>query len=100
MALAFDNLAGEQRVEGRLAFARINLAETPDIGEKYGINAVPAYMVLVDGKKPAESQEEFTLRRADPMALRHMASSWGRWRGGLLFKVLPNVTCPVFKTDS
>lgn len=85
MAPAFDNLAGEQRVEGRLAFARINLAETPDIGENYGINALPAYMVLVDGKKPAESQEEFTLRRADPMALRHMASSLGEMARGAAF---------------
>lgn len=85
MAPAFDNLAGEQRVEGRLAFARVNLAETPDIGENYGINALPAYMVLVDGKKPAEFQEEFTLRRADPMALRHMASSLGEMARGAAF---------------
>lgn len=78
MAPVFGHLTDEQRFNGRLRCARINLDEAPDIGENYGIkiDALPAYMVLVDGKQPVESREgEFMLRAADQRALRDLTSS-------------------------
>lgn len=80
MASAFYNLAGEERVEGRLEFARIDLTETPDIAENYGIHA-PEYVVLVDGKRPAEPQEyplqQFSSAWEDSIALTLLVQALG-----------------------
>jgi thioredoxin 1 len=46
----FANLSKTHGVPDALAFCKVNVDNTPDIAQKYGITAMPSFLFLVDGK--------------------------------------------------
>lgn len=80
IAPVFHDLASKHHVEGRLAFAKMDVDMVPDVAEGFGINAMPTFMVLVDGKPAGDEVQakvRTMLKGADPRALEAMAGSLG-----------------------
>lgn len=48
----FEELAKEY--EGKAVFGKLNIFESPDIGEKYGIKGIPVIKVFCDGSEITE----------------------------------------------
>ncbi|KAK1831496.1 thioredoxin-like protein [Podospora conica] len=46
----FATLARRHGVEGRLAFAKVDVDELSEVSQGFGITAMPSFLVLVDGK--------------------------------------------------
>ena len=47
IAPAFDKIAEQQ--EDKLVFAKVNVDETPEIAEKYGIDTIPTLLLFKNG---------------------------------------------------
>ncbi len=47
IAPAFEELAGTFK---NFTFLKVNVDESPDLTELYGVNAMPTFLFLVDGK--------------------------------------------------
>lgn len=80
IAPVFHDLAGKHHVEGRLAFAKMDVDVVPDVAESFGINTMPTFVVLVDGKPAGDEVQarvRTMLKGADPRALEAMAGSLG-----------------------
>lgn len=48
IAPAFDKIAAQQ--ENKLIFAKINIDETPEIAEEYGIDTIPTLLLFKHGE--------------------------------------------------
>lgn len=46
----FDDLAKKHGIEGRLAFAKVDVDEAEDVRKQFNIEALPTFMALVHGK--------------------------------------------------
>lgn len=46
----FSKIAATNTVPGKLAFAKVDLEETPDIPERYDVSSIPAFLIFVDGE--------------------------------------------------
>lgn len=73
----YGNLAKNHSVPGYLAFAKIDVEELPDITKKYGITAMPSFLVLENGE-PSEvdvgAAKVGLIRGADPKGLTALAA--------------------------
>lgn len=78
IAPVFQNLADRHGIDGRLAFAKVDVDEVPEVAQRFGIKAMPTFMILVDGN-PVGPEEDIGVRAmlkgADPAALMGMAQS-------------------------
>ncbi|MFQ5970123.1 MAG: thioredoxin family protein [Nitrososphaerales archaeon] len=52
LAPLFEELAKEY--EGKALFAKLNIYESPDIADKYGIKQIPVIKIFCDGKEISE----------------------------------------------
>ncbi|KAK3898592.1 thioredoxin-like protein [Staphylotrichum tortipilum] len=50
IAPLFSKLAGQHARPGALAFAKVDVDDATDIAEKFGVTAMPTFLVLVDGE--------------------------------------------------
>ncbi|KAK3339937.1 thioredoxin-like protein [Lasiosphaeria hispida] len=50
IAPMYAQLAKKHSVPGRLAFAKVDVDEMPDTAQKYGITAMPSFLILTDGE--------------------------------------------------
>jgi thioredoxin 1 len=50
IAPVFSKLADEHAVHGKLAFVKVNVDHVKDVAKKYGITAMPTFLVFEDGK--------------------------------------------------
>lgn len=66
IAPVFQQLAQSHSVEGKLAFAKVNVDHIGELAMRYGITAMPTFIMLKNGR-PAN-----TIRGANPPALRAM----------------------------
>lgn len=49
MAPVFENLSGEY--EGKLKFCKLNTDEYPELSSEFGIQGIPALVIISDGKE-------------------------------------------------
>ncbi|KAK0704581.1 thioredoxin-like protein [Lasiosphaeris hirsuta] len=50
IAPMYAQLSKKHSVPNGLAFAKVDVDETPDIAQEYGVTAMPSFVILVDGK--------------------------------------------------
>jgi thioredoxin len=48
IAPSIDKLA--QEFDGRVKFARLNIDDNPDVGQRYGVRSIPTLMIFRKGK--------------------------------------------------
>ncbi len=53
LAPVFEELSEEY--EGKIVFAKLNIYESPEIADKYGVKGIPAIKVFCDGTEITES---------------------------------------------
>lgn len=64
IAPTFASLAGQHALAGKLAFVKVDVDAHPDIAQKYGVSAMPTFLVLRNGAV------KDTIRGANPAALK------------------------------
>ncbi|KAJ4367872.1 hypothetical protein N0V86_009711 [Didymella sp. IMI 355093] len=50
IAPVFSKLADDHAVSGQLGFAKVNVDHVKDVAKKYGITAMPTFLLFEDGK--------------------------------------------------
>ncbi|KAM7218347.1 Thioredoxin-like fold [Rhypophila decipiens] len=90
----FGKLAASNTIPGKLAFAKVDLEETPDIPERYEVASIPAFLIFSGGelkpldlggkvKGPAvQTTEDGKVKRivgADPRNLMALAGELAKW---------------------
>jgi thioredoxin 1 len=51
IAPVFGKLADEHAVDGKLAFAKVNVDHVKDVAAKYGVRAMPTFLMFEDGER-------------------------------------------------
>ena len=82
IAPVFSKFADDHAVQGRLAFAKVNVDHVKGVAQKYGITAMPTFLFFEDGKpttikierKGAEESIE-QVRGADVALLRNVVQT-------------------------
>jgi len=85
IAPVFSQLADAHAVDGALAFAKVNVDHVPDIAGRYGVRAMPTFLVLRRGAVHAVSvrrgegtvQEVREVRGADVALLKGVVKALG-----------------------
>ena len=77
IAPVFSKLADEHAVQGKLGFAKVNVDHVKDVAKKYGITAMPTFLIFEDGKptqlkvqKKGVEEEVAMIRGADVVLLK------------------------------
>jgi thioredoxin 1 len=66
IAPMFSNLASQKSIPGNLVFAKINVDNSPDISQKYGITAMPTFLFF---EKGTPYSGRAMIRGADPRGI-------------------------------
>lgn len=82
IAPIFSKLADEHAVPGKLGFGKVNVDHVKDVAKKYGITAMPTFLVFEDGlptkvgvAKKGIEQEVEQVRGADVVLLRGLVQA-------------------------
>ena len=77
IAPVFSKLADEHAVQGQLGLANVNVDHVKDVAKKYGITAMPTFLIFEDGKptqlkvqKKGVEEEVAMIRGADVVLLK------------------------------
>lgn len=84
IAPIFSKLADEHAVPGQLGFAKVNVDHVKEVAQRYGISAMPTFLIFKDGKpmevavrKRGMTEEEMVgkVLGADAMLLRSVVQA-------------------------
>ena len=76
IAPIFAQLAGRHALDGRLAFAKVNVDHVQDAAARYRVTAMPTFLFFKDGKQVAVNGQAM-IQGADPRALGAAAEKLG-----------------------
>jgi thioredoxin 1 len=78
----FSKLADDHAVQGKLTFAKVNVDHVKDVAKKYGITAMPTFLIFEDGKptqlkiqRKNVEEEVAMVRGADVILLRSVVQA-------------------------
>jgi len=72
IAPLFEKSADANTRDGKFVFAKVDVDEQPDIAQKYGITAMPTFLLLKDG------QVAQSIRGANPPAINTLVTATAR----------------------